>query len=175
MKECPKCKVLVADTAKFCIKCGFNIKNHEEENSKYFCPECGTEFSDGKFCPECGYNIESEIKPKKSKIDFGLDFENTSKKTKKTKIDLSDDFGLDFENTSKKTKKKSKIDFGLDFDDAFEKLDEKINKKEMEEEYKYFEYKEYNKNQYIIKQMLLFLKVLLELMYLPLRGCIYQV
>lgn len=63
MKTCPKCKSNVSDTAKFCVKCGFNIKKFEEENAnkEYFCPECGTKFSGGSFCPECGYNISADI------------------------------------------------------------------------------------------------------------------
>jgi DNA-directed RNA polymerase subunit RPC12/RpoP len=57
MKTCPGCQAEVNDNAKFCIKCGFNIKKHEEEkaNQEYFCPECGTKFSGEVFCPECGY------------------------------------------------------------------------------------------------------------------------
>ena len=63
MKSCPKCKANVSDTAKFCVKCGFHIKKHEEENAnrEYFCAECGTKFSGGSFCPECGYNISAEL------------------------------------------------------------------------------------------------------------------
>lgn len=74
MKQCPKCKNNVSDTAKFCVKCGCNIKKYEEEQMTYFCPECGTKFSGGKFCPECGFNIEPEInkKPKKIKNDIDL-------------------------------------------------------------------------------------------------------
>lgn len=122
MKECPKCKSLVSDNAKFCIKCGFNIKKHEEENSKHFCPECGTEFNGGKFCPECGYNIEQDLAPVKEKNN------------KKSKVDFSTD------------------DFGLDFDDTFVKLEEKLNKKEVEENFGAFEYHKYGKNQYIISK-----------------------
>ncbi len=63
MKTCPKCKSNLSDTAKFCVKCGFNIKKFEEENAskEYFCAECGTKFSGGSFCPECGYNISADI------------------------------------------------------------------------------------------------------------------
>ncbi len=61
MKSCPKCQSAVSDSAKFCVKCGFNIKKYEEDAEKeYFCAECGTKFSGGTFCPECGYNIEAE-------------------------------------------------------------------------------------------------------------------
>lgn len=63
MKNCPKCQASVSDTAKFCVKCGFNIRKFEEENEKkeYFCAECGTKFSGGTFCPECGYNIAKDL------------------------------------------------------------------------------------------------------------------
>lgn len=62
MKNCPKCNASISDTAKFCVKCGFNIKKYEEESSKeYFCAECGTKFSGGTFCPECGYNVAGDL------------------------------------------------------------------------------------------------------------------
>lgn len=62
MKNCPKCNASISDTAKFCVKCGFNIKKYEEEASKeYFCAECGTKFSGGTFCPECGYNVQNDL------------------------------------------------------------------------------------------------------------------
>ena len=58
MKTCPNCKSTVSDTAKFCVKCGFNIKKYEENAAQeHFCPECGTKFSGGSFCPECGTSI----------------------------------------------------------------------------------------------------------------------
>jgi len=63
MKQCPKCQANISDTAKFCVKCGCNIKKYEEEQAQvYFCPECGTKFSGGVFCPECGFDISSELK-----------------------------------------------------------------------------------------------------------------
>ena len=63
MKKCPKCKASVSDTAKFCVKCGFNIKKHEEEQAaqEYFCAECGIKFSGGLYCPECGYCVENDL------------------------------------------------------------------------------------------------------------------
>ena len=63
MKKCPKCKTSVSDTAKFCVKCGFNIKKHEEEQAaqEYFCAECGIKFSGGLYCPECGYCVENDL------------------------------------------------------------------------------------------------------------------
>ena len=120
MKECPKCKAQVSDTAKFCIKCGFNIKKHEEENSKHFCPECGTEFSGGNFCPECGYDISDELKSNPA-----------PKKKEKKEIDF-DGFGIDFDEKPKKKENKKKISFdsfGLDFEDSTKTLDAKLNEK----------------------------------------------
>ena len=62
MKNCPNCNANVSDTAKFCVSCGFNIREHEEKlNKEYFCAECGTKFSGGTFCPECGYNVANDI------------------------------------------------------------------------------------------------------------------
>ena len=77
MKQCPQCQANVSDTAKFCVKCGFNIKKHEEEMAKeYFCPECGSKkpeakpvngwkcacgnVAQGNFCPECGAKKPAE-------------------------------------------------------------------------------------------------------------------
>ena len=63
MKTCPNCQASVSDTAKFCVKCGFNIKKFEEDNAanEHFCPDCGTKFSGGNFCPECGYDISRDL------------------------------------------------------------------------------------------------------------------
>ena len=62
MKNCPNCNANVSDTAKFCVSCGFNIREYEEKlNKEYFCAECGTKFSGGTFCPECGYNVANDI------------------------------------------------------------------------------------------------------------------
>ena len=63
MKTCPQCSAMVSDTAKFCNKCGFNIKKYEEENvnQKLFCSECGKQIpADSDFCPECGAKVEKE-------------------------------------------------------------------------------------------------------------------
>ena len=60
MKTCPKCNASIVDTAKFCSKCGVNIKKYEEEKaSNRFCPECGTEMSGGDFCTECGFQVNA--------------------------------------------------------------------------------------------------------------------
>lgn len=60
MKQCPKCQANISDSAKFCVKCGYNIKKYEEE-MEYFCSECGTKFSGGVFCPECGHDISKDL------------------------------------------------------------------------------------------------------------------
>lgn len=63
MKNCPKCQASISDTAKFCVKCGTNIKKYEEENAQQeiFCEECGTKFSGGTFCPECGADMSKYL------------------------------------------------------------------------------------------------------------------
>lgn len=60
MKQCPNCCYMIIDTAKFCTRCGFNIKKYEEENTYHFCPECGTESNGAFFCSECGYKLIGE-------------------------------------------------------------------------------------------------------------------
>ena len=63
MKQCPRCNASVTESAKFCSKCGFNIKQYDEENrSDRFCPECGAEIS-GAFCSECGFKISADNSP----------------------------------------------------------------------------------------------------------------
>ena len=67
MKQCPKCNASIIDTAKFCPKCGVNIKKYEEEHAKNrFCPECGTPVADGDFCIECGYRVNGASEKTKS-------------------------------------------------------------------------------------------------------------
>ena len=49
MITCKNCGGEIADTAKFCLKCGTKVVRHP------FCPNCGTELKpDTKFCPACG-------------------------------------------------------------------------------------------------------------------------
>ena len=64
MKTCPGCKAQIIDTAKFCNKCGFNVKKYEEEKAsdKAFCTECGAQIPCGSaFCPECGFQVGTEV------------------------------------------------------------------------------------------------------------------
>lgn len=62
MKQCPKCNSSIIDTAKFCPKCGVNIKQYEDENPKdTFCSECGAKLGEGDFCPECGARVDHAV------------------------------------------------------------------------------------------------------------------
>ena len=85
MKSCPNCNASVNDTAKFCNKCGFNIKKHEEENSGaiMFCEECGAKMISGSvFCEECGFKIgENTASPSSEGFNFGAISNITSNAT----------------------------------------------------------------------------------------------
>ena len=72
MKLCPNCQVSISDTAKFCNRCGFNVRKYEIENSKLFCENCGTKIPiDSAFCPECGIAVEEAVTLDASKeFDF---------------------------------------------------------------------------------------------------------
>lgn len=49
MTTCKNCGGEIADTAKFCLKCGTKVERHP------FCPNCGTELKPNtKFCSACG-------------------------------------------------------------------------------------------------------------------------
>ena len=77
MKNCPKCKGELKDTAKFCKFCGANLKEYEEKAVKY-CSECGAELDGGAFCSECGAPCEdTEIKEnKKTEISIDTAFDS---------------------------------------------------------------------------------------------------
>lgn len=73
MKICPNCSAEIIDTAKFCNKCGFNVKKYEEEkaSNNAFCIECGASIpADSVFCPECGFSVGTEQAPKE---ELGFD------------------------------------------------------------------------------------------------------
>ena len=79
MKNCPNCKYEVNDTAKFCKKCGFNIKKYEEENADIYCEECGAKISsDSQFCEECGFRITKDKPKKESRQEVNLDLDTIS-------------------------------------------------------------------------------------------------
>lgn len=60
MKNCPNCQNQVNDTSKFCNKCGFNIKEYED-NATMFCEECGAKIpKNSVFCSECGFKFVKE-------------------------------------------------------------------------------------------------------------------
>lgn len=60
-KECPRCKILNRDSAKFCSRCGFNFagkSSASDDTNK--CPNCRLEVRESsKFCPHCGARIKS--------------------------------------------------------------------------------------------------------------------
>ena len=71
-KYCPKCNSEVSETAKFCRKCGCNLKENQSENVTTFCPECGTKCdANDLFCPECGTSLKEETF---AKDDFDTNF-----------------------------------------------------------------------------------------------------
>ena len=85
MKICPSCNATVGDDARFCVKCGFNIKKHEEENNAIFCPSCGTKFSGGVFCPQCGYNVSKDLAAANNNTDSfdNIDFSDMQTEAEK--------------------------------------------------------------------------------------------
>ena len=73
-KNCPKCGIELADTAKFCLECGFNIKEYEEKNAYVFCPNCGAKYERGaKFCMECGTKISATTFNSNANTDQSFD------------------------------------------------------------------------------------------------------
>ena len=57
MTTCKNCGGEIADTAKFCLKCGTKVVRHP------FCPNCGTELKPNtKFCPSCGTALDNKVK-----------------------------------------------------------------------------------------------------------------
>ena len=125
MKQCPKCQASISDTAKFCIKCGCNIKKFEEEQTQqtYFCPECGTKFSGGDFCPECGYNIGKDL---------------GSKNISASPDAFSDDWLSDVESTTNADVKNMKV---------------QESKAQTEKAFAIFEYKEHADGTYTITRL----------------------
>ena len=77
MKTCPSCQAEVVDEAKFCNKCGFNIKASEEQDA--FCIECGARLQrDSMFCIECG-----KKQPQSESALNGFDFSSMEKEAEK--------------------------------------------------------------------------------------------
>lgn len=73
MKECPKCKSMIADNAKFCPECGTKVENVR------CCVKCGNEIDeDSIFCPYCGIqqnnNADTSLKGSTS-IESPIDAE----------------------------------------------------------------------------------------------------
>lgn len=56
---CEKCKTPVADTSKFCPKCGNKIESIASNAAIKKCPQCGAENpASAKFCKVDGYNFQ---------------------------------------------------------------------------------------------------------------------
>ena len=77
MKKCQSCGGSVRPSAKYCVLCGFNIRDFElnAEKKKMFCPECGVRFSalysdayctddEGNaihiVCPDCAFDLTAD-------------------------------------------------------------------------------------------------------------------
>ncbi len=61
MKQCPSCRQMIADNARFCTKCGAKVEQtapdgeHARAPSVRRCPVCGAETAEGAaFCVSCG-------------------------------------------------------------------------------------------------------------------------
>jgi len=56
---CPKCGSENADGSKFCMNCGENLENIQDNSVKY-CPYCGTQVEENDiFCPSCGAKLQT--------------------------------------------------------------------------------------------------------------------
>lgn len=61
MTTCKNCGSEIADTAKFCLRCGGKVEKLKEDNT--LCPSCNKEFPRGyKFCPFCGVRFNNKAK-----------------------------------------------------------------------------------------------------------------
>ena len=77
MRNCPNCRTDLRVNAKFCVRCGFNVSDYEQnaERKDFFCPECGVSFSatysayyskenEGKrakvICPHCSFDLTDD-------------------------------------------------------------------------------------------------------------------
>lgn len=61
MTTCKNCGGEIADTAKFCLRCGGKVEKLKEDNT--LCPSCNKEFPRGyKFCPFCGIRFNNKAK-----------------------------------------------------------------------------------------------------------------
>lgn len=113
---CPECGAKNINDSNFCKGCGIDLnarkkaligeinniteKNRLNENSKIFCPKCGTENNDASFCKNCSFDFEqnglnrehkSELKSFKKSTNGVLSSARSfwNKQSKKSKIVLS--------------------------------------------------------------------------------------
>src|SRR5574341_1099624 len=64
--QCPSCKYLNREKARFCKECGAKLE------LVLVCPKCGNKpDSEAKFCDECGYNLKlpAEVEERPSLVD----------------------------------------------------------------------------------------------------------
>ena len=150
MRKCPKCNANISDTAKFCVKCGCNIRQYEEEFVEHICPECGVKFSGGYNCPECGHNIKSDmdlleeddltislikkeetelkVSKKSSKKNKGFNSESGFSKNDFWDADVVTENDYEFSNNLNNDNNLIELDGFFDSNDL-DKLDKKIEKK----------------------------------------------
>ncbi len=90
--KCPKCNNANQETANFCNRCGFPLR----EITVAECPYCGNDIpADSQFCPVCGKELQQKPNQAISTISFVDEdgTENTAVATKKAdkEHDLWDD------------------------------------------------------------------------------------
>ena len=70
---CPKCNTEINDDARFCLECGWHIKDMQKniDEDKKICQNCGKEIDKtAKFCNYCGF--QQPIKHETTKINWWL-------------------------------------------------------------------------------------------------------
>ena len=70
---CPKCNTEINDDARFCLECGWHIKDMQKniDEDKKICQNCGKEIDKtAKFCNYCGFS--QTIKSNTTETNWGL-------------------------------------------------------------------------------------------------------